>query len=57
MIVTWLLSVQLWPVQPPVIQIHYTKEFATYNECMIAREKIQDKQFQRLCLMKVKNVW
>lgn len=56
MIVTWLLSVQFWPVAPPVIQIHHTKEFSTYNECMIAREQIKDKQFQVLCLMKVNNV-
>lgn len=56
MIVTWLLSVQLWPITPPVIQIHYTKEFATYTECMIAREQIKNRQYQVLCLMKVKNV-
>lgn len=56
MIVTWLLSVQLWLDKPPVIQIHYTKEFATYAECMAAREQVKDRQYHVLCLMKVKNV-
>ena len=56
MIVTWLLSVQLWTEHPPKIEVLFTKEFATHEECMNERAVRAKKDLQVFCLMKVKNV-
>lgn len=53
-IVVWLLSVQLWTDPPPKIKIMFTKEYATHEECMEAREYWVGRQFQALCLVKQK---
>ena len=37
--IVWVLMVQLWTNPPPAIKLVYTKEFATYEECMKAREE------------------
>ena len=38
-VIVWILMVQLWTDPPPKIKLIYTKEFATYEECMRAREE------------------
>jgi hypothetical protein len=53
-ILVYLLSVQLWTESPPRIQIVYTKEYATYEECMRERAKWNEKKLVALCLTKVK---
>ena len=55
-VTVWILSVQLWSDPPPQIKIVYTKEFATREECMQARETWTKTEFQSLCLTKTKNV-
>lgn len=55
-IVIWVLSIQLWTDPPPAIKLVYTKEFATREECMQAREPWAQTPFQSLCLTKTKNV-
>ena len=54
--VVWLLSVQIWSDPPPKIQIVYTKEYATHQECMTERQKWEEKKLVSLCLQKNKNV-
>ncbi len=51
-IIIWVLSVQLWTDPPPAIKLIYTKEYATRDECMAERDKV-DKKFVSLCLTKV----
>jgi hypothetical protein len=55
-IIVWVLSIQLWTDPPPAIKLVYTKEFATREECMQARESWTQTPFQSLCLTKTKNV-
>lgn len=55
-IIVWLLSVQIWSDPPPKIQIVYTKEYTTHEECMKEKEKWEEKKLVSLCLEKVKNV-
>lgn len=55
-IIVWLLSVQIWSDPPPKIQIIYTKEYHTYEECMAERQQWEEKKFVSLCLEKHKNV-
>ena len=35
----WILIVQLWSDPPPKIKLMYTKEYATYEECMEASKE------------------
>lgn len=54
-IVTWILSIQLWADPPPKIQFVYNKEYPTLEECMKAREEwLKQKDHTVLCLIKVK---
>jgi hypothetical protein len=53
-VIVYLLSVQLWTEPPPKIQLVYTKEYATHEECMRERAKWDEKKLVALCLMKVK---
>lgn len=53
--VIWVLSVQLWSEPPPKIKIVYNKEYATYEECMQAREKWDSTGFKAFCLTKIKH--
>jgi hypothetical protein len=55
-IVIWVLSVQLWNDPPPAIKLIYTKEFATREACMEAREQWIKTPYQSLCLTKIKHV-
>jgi len=55
-VTVWVLSIQLWTDPPPAIKLIYTKEFATREECMQAREQWLKTPFQSLCLTKTKNV-
>jgi hypothetical protein len=57
-IIVWVLSIQLWTDPPPAIKLVYTKEFATREECMQAKEQWDWPQtpYQSLCLTKIKNV-
>lgn len=55
-ITVWVLSIQLWTDPPPAIKLVYTKEFATREECMQAREPWIKTPYQSLCLTKIKNV-
>lgn len=55
-ITVWVLSIQLWTDPPPAIKLIYTKEFATREECMQAREQWAKTPYQSLCLVKNKNV-
>ena len=48
----WVLSVQLWTDPPPSIKLIYTKEFATRDECIAEKDKV-DKKFVSLCMTKV----
>lgn len=55
MIVTWVLTIQLWTENPSKIKFVYTKEYPTYEECMKAREEwTKVKEHTSLCLMKTK---
>jgi hypothetical protein len=54
LITVWLLSVQLWTESPARIKVLHTEEFATYEACMQARIQHDQKQYQVLCLLKVK---
>ncbi len=51
-IIIWVLSVQLWTDPPPAIKLIYSKEYATRDECMLEKEKV-DKKFVSLCFTKV----
>ena len=53
-ITVWILIVQLWTDPPPKIQLVYTKEYATYEECMDARKPYLD-QYVAMCAPKIKN--
>lgn len=55
-ITVWILSIQMWTDPPPAIKLVYTKEFATRESCMQAREQWTNTPFQSLCLTKTKNV-
>jgi len=52
-IIVWVLMVQLWTDPPPAIKLMYTKEFATYEECMRAREEYMP-AYVALCSIKKK---
>jgi hypothetical protein len=52
-IIVWVLMVQLWTYPPPAIKLMYTKEFATYEECMRAREEYMP-AYVAICGQKVK---
>lgn len=52
---TWVLSVQLWTEPPPKIQLIYTKEFPTEQECFQERARWANTNFKSLCLLKIKN--
>lgn len=55
MIVTWVLTIQLWSDPEPKIKFVYTKEYPTHEECMKAREEwAKIKEYTSLCLMKTK---
>lgn len=55
MIVTWVLTIQLWTDPEPKIKFVYTKEYPTYEECMKAREEwVKIKEYTSLCLIKTK---
>jgi hypothetical protein len=54
-ITVWVLSIQLWIDPPPAIKMIYTKEFATREACMQAREQWAKTPYQSLCLTKIKN--
>lgn len=51
--IVWILMVQLWTDPPPAIKLVYTKEFATYEECMAAREEYMP-MYVAICGPKVK---
>jgi len=53
-ITVWLLSVQLWLEPEEKIKFVYTKEYATYEECMKNREIWAEKKFKSFCLLKIK---
>lgn len=55
-IAVWILSIQLWTDPPPKIQLIYSKEYATHEECMQEREKWVRTKFVSLCLIKSKPV-
>lgn len=52
-VIVWVLMVQLWTDPPPKIKLVYTKEYATYEECMEARKPYL-KEFVAICGQKVK---
>lgn len=54
-ITAWVLSVQLWTEPPPKIQLVYTKEFPTEQECLQERERWTNTNYKSFCLLKVKN--
>lgn len=54
-IIVWLLSVQIWTDPPPKIQVVYTKEYNTREECFVEKEKWEN-QFVSLCLEKHKQI-
>lgn len=54
-IVVWLLSVQIWSDPPPKIQVIYTKEYTTHEECMKEKKKWEEKNLVSLCLQKIKD--
>ena len=49
----WILMVQLWSDPPPAIKLMYTKEYATYEECMEARKEYMP-AYVAICGQKVK---
>lgn len=53
--IVWLLSVQIWTDPPPKIQVVYTKEYSTREECFVEKEKWESK-FVSLCLEKQKQI-
>jgi len=55
-VIVWMLSVQIWSDPPPKIQVIYTKEYSTHHECMLERQKWEEKKLVSLCLQKNKNV-
>ena len=55
LITVWVLSVQLWLEPEEKIKLVYTKEYATYEECMQNREVWAEKNFRSFCLIKTKN--
>lgn len=52
-IYVWILIVQLWTDPPPAIKLVYTKEYATYEECMAARAEYMP-AYVALCSIKKK---
>lgn len=54
LITVWVLSVQLWTEPDQKIKFVYTKEYATYEECMHNREIWAQKDFKSFCLLKTK---
>jgi len=54
-VIVWLLSVQIWSDPPPKIQVVYTKEYATHQECMTEKKKWEEKNLVSLCLQKIKD--
>jgi hypothetical protein len=54
LITVWVLSVQLWTNPDDKIKFVYTKEYATYEECMQNREIWAEKNFKSFCSTKVK---
>lgn len=55
-VIVWLLSVQIWSDPPPKIQVIYTKEYTTHEECIKEKQKWEEKKLVSLCLQKNKNV-
>jgi len=53
-IIVWILSVQLW-TETDKIKFVYNKEYATYEQCMEARETWASKEFRSFCLIKYKS--
>jgi hypothetical protein len=53
-VIVWLLSVQIWTESESKMKFVYTKEYATYEECMENREIWAQKNFQSFCSTKVK---
>ena len=49
----WILIVQLWSDPPPKIKLMYTKEYATYEECMAAKKEYMP-TYVAICEKKVK---
>ena len=54
LVTVWVLSVQLWLEPEEKIKLVYTKEYATYEECMYNREVWAEKKFRSFCLIKTK---
>jgi hypothetical protein len=54
LITVWVLSVQLWTEPDEKVKFVYTKEYATYEECMHSRETWALKDFKSFCLRKTK---
>ena len=55
-IVVWLLTVQLWTEPGPQMKFVYTKEYATYEACMEAREHWAQRDFPSFCTKTLKVV-
>lgn len=52
-VTVWILIVQLWTDPPPKIQLIYTKEFKTEEECFKAKEEVSSK-YVSMCSQKIK---
>jgi hypothetical protein len=52
-VIVWILMVQLWTDPPPKIKFMYTKEYATYEECMAAKKEYMP-TYVAICEKKVK---
>ena len=54
-VVAWILTVQLWTEPTPQMKFVYTKEYATYEACMEAREHWALRDFPSFCAPKHKS--